>query len=166
MIKNDNILDDERRTHRITTYFSAREVSAFKAAFKQSTIDNYSQFIRYHLLLSINEEAQANIVVPEVNKELAMELTSCVSSLNRLIADLELDALNYEAQSETEKLHKLKNIIEYVNQVDKAAWVLVHFFKGDIQQKQVIQHMAYLTLSSDELLEMAAVMMSEQECGA
>jgi hypothetical protein len=155
--------NDERRTYRVTTYLTSLEVKKLKAAFGCSTIDIYSQFIRHQLLLSISEEAKIAIVVPEVNKELAIELTSCVSSLNRLIADLELDALNYETQSETDKLEKLKNIIEYVNKVDKAAWVLAHFFKGDFQRKQVIQNMAYLALSSDELLEMAAVMISEQE---
>jgi hypothetical protein len=162
MIK-DIALIDERRVHRITTYLSSREVKIIKDAFEKSTIDNYSQFLRHQLLLSVNEEAKIAIVVPEINKELAIELTSCVSSLNRLIADLELDALNYEAQSESEKLNKLTSVIEYVNKVDKAAWMLAHFFKGDIQRKQVIQNMAYITLSSDDLIEMAATMISEED---
>lgn len=154
--------NDERRVHRVTTYFSDREVQIIKDAFERSTIDNYSQFLRHQLLLSVNEEAKIAIVVPEINKELAIELTSCVSTLNRLVADLEIDALNYETQSESEKLKKLTSIIEYVNKVDKAAWMLAHFFKGDIQRKQVIQNMAYIILSSDDLIEMAATMISEE----
>jgi hypothetical protein len=154
---------DERRVHRITTYLSSREVKIIKDVFEKSTIDNYSQFLRHQLLLSVNEEAKIAIVVPEINKELSIELTSCVSSLNRLIADLELDALNYEAQSESEKLDKLTSVIEYVKEVDKAAWMLAHFFKGDIQRKQVIQNMAYITLSSDDLIEMAATMITEED---
>jgi len=155
--------NDERRVYRVTTYFSDREVQIIKDAFKRSTIDNYSQFLRHQLLLSVNEEAKIAIVVPEINKELAIELTSCVSTLNRLIADLELDALNYEAQSESEKLEKLTSVIEYVKEVDKAAWMLAHFFKGDIQRKQVIQNMAYIILSSDDLIEMAATMIAEED---
>jgi hypothetical protein len=163
MIENNNILDDVRRTHRSTSYFSSREDKIIKDAFEKSTIDNYSQFLRHQLLLSVSEEAKIAIVVPEVNKELAIEFTSCVSSLNHLIADLELDALNYEEQSESEKLKKLTSIIEYVNKVDKAAWMLAHFFKGDIQRKQVIQNMAYIILSSDDLIEMAATMIAEED---
>lgn len=162
MIKNITPTD-ERRVHRITTYLSSREVQIIKDAFEKSTIDNYSQFLRHQLLLSVNEEAKIAIVVPEVNKELAIEFTSCVTSLNHLIAELELDALNYEAQSESEKLHKLTSVIKYVKEVDKAAWMLAHFFKGDIQRKQVIQNMAYITLSSDDLIEMAATMISEED---
>jgi hypothetical protein len=162
MIKNITPTD-ERRVHRITTYLSSREVQIIKDAFEKSTIDNYSQFLRHQLLLSVNEEAKIAIVVPEVNKQLAIEFTSCVTSLNHLIAELELDALNYEAQSESEKLNKLTSVIEYVNKVDKAAWMLAHFFKGDIQRKQVIQNMAYITLSSDDLIEMAATMISEED---
>jgi hypothetical protein len=160
---NSKTSDDERRTHRVTTYFSSREVQIIKDEFEISTIDNYSQFLRHQLLLSVNEQAKIAIVVPEINKDLAIELTSCVSSLNRLIADLELDALNYEKQSESEKLNKLNSVIEYVNKVDKAAWMLAHFFKGDIQRKQVIQNMAYITLSSDDLIEMAATMILEED---
>jgi hypothetical protein len=159
---NSKTSDDERRVHRITTYLSSREVQIIKDAFEKSTINNYSQFLRHQLLLSVNEEAKIAIVVPEVNKQLAIEFTSCVTSLNRLIADLELDALNYEEQSESEKLNKLTSVIEYVNKVDKAAWMLAHFFKGDIQRKQVIQNMAYITLSSDDLIEMAATIITEE----
>jgi hypothetical protein len=161
MIKNITPTD-ERRVHRITTYLSSREVQIIKDEFEKSTINNYSQFLRHQLLLSVNEEAKIAIVVPEVNKQLAIEFTSCVTSLNRLIADLELDALNYEEQSESEKLNKLTSVIEYVNKVDKAAWMLAHFFKGDIQRKQVIQNMAYITLSSDDLIEMAATIITEE----
>ena len=160
---NSKTLEDELRNIRATTYFSAREDKPIKDAFEKSTIDNYSQFLRHQLLLSVNEEAKIAIVVPEINKELAIELTSCVSTLNRLVADLELDALNYERQSESKKLKKLTSIIEYVNKVDKAAWMLAHFFKGDIQRKQVIQNMAYIILSSDDLIEMAATMIAEED---
>ena len=86
--------NDERRVHRVTTYFSDREVQIIKDAFERSTIDNY---------------------------------------------------------------------IEYVNKVDKAAWMLAHFFKGDIQRKQVIQNMAYIILSSGDLIEMAATMIAEED---
>ncbi len=148
---------DERRNHRITSNLSDRENDKVQEALSKSTINNMSQFIRHQLLISIDEEAKFAIVVPQVNKDLAIEMANCVSALNRLIALLEEDALSDEIQSDEIKLENINKVIKYVNDVDKAAWMLAHFFRGDIQRKHVIQNMALIALTSEELLEIAAI---------
>jgi hypothetical protein len=162
MIKNYEI-KDERRTNRFTSYLSCSEYNIVREEFEKSTIDNFSQFLRHQLLLSFSEEAKIAIVVPEINKELAKTLTSGVYSLNRLIAQMESDALHYQEQSETDKLNALKIIIKNVKEVDESLWTLSHFFRGEVDKKQVIKNMVYVTLTSDDLIEMAATMISEEE---
>ncbi|MGO3727054.1 hypothetical protein ABZP26_06520 [Pseudoalteromonas sp. SD03] len=152
---------DERRVHRITTYFSKTELAEFLKAFKKSTITNSSQFIRHQLMLSIDPDAKIVISIPKINKDIAIEMTNCVSALNRLVSFLEQEVLTDETRSDESKVDNLNKAIKYVNEVDKAAWMLAHFFKGDIHKKHVMQNMALITLSSNELLELAAVSIAE-----
>jgi len=162
MIKNHEI-KDERRTNRFSSYLSCTEYHFVREEFEKSTIDNFSQFLRHQLLLSLSEEAKIAIVVPEINKELAKTLTTGVYSLNRLIAQMESDALHYQEQSETDKLNSLTNIIKDVKEVDESLWTLSHFFRADLNNKQVIKNIVYATLTSDDLIEMAAFMINEEE---
>lgn len=152
---------DERRVHRITTYFSKRELSLFLEAFNASTIDNSSQFIRHQLMRSIDPNAKIEISVPEVNKNLAIEMTDCISALNRLVSFLEQETLTDEVRSDETKFDSINNVIKYVKEVDKAAWVLANFFKGDIHKKHVMQNMALMTFNSNELFELAILSMDK-----
>ena len=157
------IIENELRNNRLTTYLSDTEKSTVREAFEQSTIDNFSQFHRHQLMLSLSGEDKIAIVIPEVNNELAKTITSSVFSLNHLIADLENDAIAYETQEEIEKLDKLKGIINNIKEIDESLWTFAHYLRGELDHKKVIQNLAYALLNSDELLEIAAFTLMEEE---
>jgi hypothetical protein len=163
MIQKQKINPNEgNRQHRITTYLSATEFQDLQTALEESHFTNLSQFNRYQILNSINKQQQYVINVPEVNYQLSQDFIQCVTSFNRLVSMLELDADDYEQQAETEKLAKLTSVIGYVKEVAEAVWHFTHFIKGNIEYRDVLKNMAYLTLSSDELLEIASTLLIEE----
>jgi len=143
------------RQHRVATYLSNDEYKALQKAFDDSEFTTLSQFHRYLISNGIEQNNDYLIHLSSLNYEITNDFSDCVNTLNRLVTELEILALEYEDNNETDKLDKLKSIIEYVNKVDKAMYSLVHFMQLSTEHKEAIKTVAHITLNCDDLIEIA-----------
>lgn len=158
MIKSD----DERRTHRITTYLSAAEYAQLDTAFEQSDFDNFSQFHR-QLLLDSQSEASRFPTIPPVNKEVAETLTIAVHANCRLIAQLEMLSLIFEQANVTDVQNKIDVAISNVTQIGELCYRWARWYRGNVNQRSVVIDIAAITLTSSELYTLADSVKNAEE---
>lgn len=149
--KNKN----EHRKNRITTYLSDDENTFVRELFNESTIGNFSQYLRHNLLLSLSNKNTTILNIPPINSSIAESITESIYSTTRLVAELEADANIYHEQSETEKLNLVKNIILNINETAREIHSYLHWFKGDLSNQKVIKDFVLLVMSGEEIAELA-----------
>jgi hypothetical protein len=149
--KNKN----EHRKNRITTYLSDEENTFVRELFNESTIDNFSQYLRHNLLSSLSNKNTTILNIPPVNRSIAESLTESIYSTTRLIAELEADANIYHEKSETEKLNLIKNIIINIKETAREIHSYLYWFKGDLSNKRAIKDFILLVMSGEEIAELA-----------
>lgn len=154
--------DDERRTHRITTYLSAAEYVHISNAFEQSDFDNFSQFHR-QLLLDSQNETRSFPTIPSVNKEVAETLTIAVHANCRLIAQLEMLSLLFEQTNVHDVQQKIDNALRNVTQIGELCYRWARWYRGNINERSVVIDIAAIILTSSELYTLADSVKNAEE---
>ena len=146
--------DDERRTHRITTYLSSTEYTSLHQAFEKSDIDNFSQYHRQLLINSLSH-SENQINVPAVNRDVAEALTAAVHASCRLIAQLEMFYLLSEGAKLSDVQHKIDIAVRQVRLIGDICYRWAKWYRFNLEGRTVVAEIAALTLSSRELYALA-----------
>lgn len=146
--------DDERRTHRITTYLSSPEYTSLHEAFDKSDIDNFSQYHRQLLMNSISC-SENKINIPPVNRDVADTLTAAVHASCRLIAHLEMFSLLCGKDNFEGVQHRIDNVVREVTAIGEICYRWGRWYRGNFEARSVVADIAALTLSSSELYALA-----------
>jgi len=146
--------DDERRTHRITTYLSSPEYASLYEAFEKSDIDNFSQYHRQLLIDSLSS-AENQINIPSINRDVAETLTTAVHASCRLIAQLEMFSLLSEGANFEDLQQKIANISSQVTAIGEICYRWGRWYRGNFEARSVVADIAAITLCSSELYALA-----------
>tara|TARA_R110001583_G_scaffold100539_1_gene246578 strand:+ start:7984 stop:8481 length:498 start_codon:yes stop_codon:yes gene_type:complete len=157
--KNKN----EHRKNRMTTYLSDDENTFVRELFNESSIGNFSQYLRHNLLSSLSNKNTTILKIPPVNHSIAESLTESIYSTTRLIAELEADANIHHEESETEKLNLIKNVIIDIKKTAREIHSYLHWFKGDLSNKRAIKDFILLVMSGEEIAELALSVLEKTE---
>ena len=146
--------DDERRTHRITTYLSASEYNDFYSTFETSDIDNFSQYHRQVIIDSLTH-SEHRFKIPQINSDVAETLTIAVHSSCRLIAQLEMFSLLSEGANFGDALQKIDDLARKISAIGEICYRWARWYREDFEAKAVVADIAAITLSSHELYVLA-----------
>ncbi len=147
-------LDDERRTHRITTYLSDLEVQLLRNSFEQSEFDNFSQYHR-HLIMQMISIPSNTPVVHHINESTSYSLSQTVQAICRFLCELErIESSSYH-NKDTEIVRLVKTIHANILYIGDVCYLWARWYRNDTHRRGVIKNIAELTLTSQELYDLA-----------
>jgi hypothetical protein len=157
MTKKNIVPKNDKRLLRVATYLTLKEKSKLDELFYFSNYEIYSQFIRNLLLSDLHSQIQSSISIPSVNKVVSSDLSENINVLNRLVCTLE-NISEISIQNNNEEIIKLINdALIVVRKVNSASSIWCNFFRGNFNNKKIIQSLAFAILSEKELAELAQV---------
>lgn len=154
-----NKREDERKKHRIATYLSESENVQIRNSFEQSDFTNFSQYHRY-LIISATSEIEHPSMLTAVNEATSYALSETVHAITSFLTQLEkIEAAGCPLQI-SELINSINGNVLYVGDV---CYRWAKWYRDDAQRRQIIKDIAELTLSSNELVELAKTVKRTEE---
>lgn len=146
-----NMRGDERKNHRFATYLSDSESDQFRHSFEKSDFSNFSQYHR-HLIIKAISETENSSTVPSVNEVTSYALSETLQAICRFQTKLEKIEASDSTPQVLELIRTINGNIFYVGDI---CYRWANWYRNDSQRRKVIKDIAELTLSSNELHELA-----------
>jgi hypothetical protein len=154
MTKKNIVPKNDKRLLRVATYLTLKEKSKLDELFYLSDYEIYSQFIRNLLLSYLHSQIHSSISIPPVNKEVASDLSENINVLNRLVCTLEnISEISIKNNIEA-NIKLINDALIVIRKVNSTSSIWCDFYRGNLNNKKVIQSLAFAILSGKELAEL------------